>query len=183
MSTEEKIIKTASFNEKVCTYWLLSGIIVCVVTIVGIPFLLLWIPIGLYLTKRYLERMECILTEKSLKVHKGIFTRVEKTIPLEKITDLGLVQGPIMRHFGIHQLTVETAGQSQGGPLVSLTGIKDVKDFRETVLEQRDTLRESKPREAVPASPSAQSEDQKSLLTDIRDSLQRIETLLADRER
>ena len=182
MGTEERTIRTAEFNERVCTYWLLSGIIVCTVTIIGIPLLLVWVPLGLYLTRRYLERMECILTEKNLKVHKGIFIRVEKTIPLDKITDLGLVQGPIMRHFDVHQLTVETAGQSMGGPLVSLTGIMDVKGFRQSVLDQRDELRQSKPKEAAPATASPAAGNEVSVLADIRDTLNRIESLLAKRE-
>ena len=53
--TDEKIIQTATFNSKVCTYWLLSGIIVLTCTIVGIPLILLWVPLGLYFTGRYLE--------------------------------------------------------------------------------------------------------------------------------
>jgi len=32
---------------------------------------------------------------------KGIFNRVEKTVPLEKITDVGLEQGPVMRYLGL----------------------------------------------------------------------------------
>jgi putative membrane protein len=174
MNKEEPIILTASFNNKVCTYWLLNGIIVLTVIVVGIPFLLLWIPLGLYFTRRYLSRMECVLTEKNLKVKKGMWVRVEKTIPLEKITDLGLVQGPIMRHFDIHQLTVETAGQSSQGPLVSLTGIIDVKNFRETVLSQRDSLRDASAKtESSAAEPAGASDT--GVLSEIRDTLLRIE--------
>ena len=92
------------------------------------------------LTKRYLDRMDCELTDKSLKVKKGIMVRIEKTIPLEKTTDMGMVQGPIMRIFDLHQLTVETAGQSGTGALVSLTGILDAKAFREAVLTQREKV-------------------------------------------
>src|SRR5210317_2124305 len=87
--TEETQIKAAEFNSKVCTYWLLSGALILCYTIVGIPLLLLWFPVGLMFTKRYLDRMECLLTEKTLKVRKGILVRVEKTIPLDKITDMG----------------------------------------------------------------------------------------------
>lgn len=176
MSTETYLRK-AEFNPKVCTYWLLSVALVLTVTIVGIPLLLLWFPIGFVFTKRHLDRMECLLTEKALKVNKGIFVRVEKTIPLEKITDMGMVQGPIMRYFDLHTLTVETAGQSAEGALVSLTGIKDAKAFREAVLSQRDAISAPSPHstpEAVRQDPS----DASSLLSEIRDSLLRIEAKL-----
>lgn len=173
----DAVILKATFNKKVCTYWLLSTTIVLTVTVVGIPFLLIWLPLGYLFTGKYLDKMECILTEKDLKVKKGIFVRVEKTIPLEKITDVGMVQGPIMRHFGIHQLTVETAGQSSQGPLVSLTGINDAEDFRETVLQQRDMMRGGNA--AAPAEPqaAAPAEDQ-TVLKDIHETLLRIEEQL-----
>lgn len=174
--SENNIIRTASFNPKVCTYWLLSTTIVLTLTILGIPLLLIWLPLGSYFTRRYLSRMECYLTDTDLKVNKGMFVRVEKTIPLEKITDLGMVQGPIMRHFGIHQLTVETAGQSSQGPLVSLTGIVEAKDFRETVLRQRDAIR------ATPAPVKQESEGtsegSQAQLAQMNATLLRIEELL-----
>ncbi len=128
---EETQIKTAEFSPKVRTYWLLSGALVLTITVVGIPLLLLWFPLGRMLTQRYLDRMSCVLTDKALKVGKGIWVRTEKTIPLDKITDMGMVQGPIMRHLDLHTLTVETAGQSGEGALVSLTGIVDARLFRE----------------------------------------------------
>ena len=160
-----------------CTYWLLSGALILAATVVGIPLLLLWFPIGMVFTKRYLDRMSCVLTDKTLKVSKGIFVRVEKTIPLEKITDMGMVQGPIMRHLDLHKLTVETAGQSAQGALVSLTGIKDAKSFREALLNQRDVISAASSRSDTLAV-SQEPIDASSLLSEIRDSLLRIEASL-----
>ena len=180
--TDEKIIRTATFNSKVCTYWLLSGVIIITCTIVGIPLLLFWIPLGLYFTGRYLEKMECILTSKALKVKKGILVRVEKTIPLEKITDMGMIQGPIMRQFGLHTLTVETAGQSGPGSLVSLTGIVDAEAFRETVLNQRDTSSTS-PAERSQTGPTLGQSSTNEILVEIRDSLLRLEQTIEKQSR
>ena len=179
MSKETRIIRRAEFNAKVCTYWLLSGALIFCYTIVGIPLLLLWFPIGLVFTKRYLDRMECLLTEKALKVRKGILVRVEKTIPLDKITDMGMVQGPIMRHFDLYKLTVETAGQSGQGALVSLTGIKEAKSFREAVLAQRDAMAAASSQSTPEAGPSGVI-DANALLAEIRDSLLRIEGKLGE---
>ena len=39
---EAGVIERASFDPKVCTYWLLSGTLVLTVTIIGIPFAVLW---------------------------------------------------------------------------------------------------------------------------------------------
>ena len=94
--------------------------------------------------------LSCVLTEKTLQVAKGLFVRVEKTVPLDKITDMGLVQGPIMRHFGLETLSVETAGQSSQGSLLKLTGIVETRRFRDTVLRQRDEAVASLAREGRP---------------------------------
>lgn len=175
--TEAPYLRKAEFNPQVCTYWLLSGALVLTATVIGIPLLLVWFPFGLLFTKRYLASMECLLTEKALKVKKGVLVRTEKTIPLEKITDMGMVQGPILRHFDLYTLTVETAGQSAVGALVSLTGIVDAKSFREAVLNQRDALSaSSSPAEPIAARP--EPSDASSLLAEIRDALLRMEAKL-----
>ncbi|MDC0325196.1 PH domain-containing protein [bacterium] len=176
MKQEPLLLKKAEFNKGVCSYWLLSGTIILTVTIIGIPLLLLWIPMGMFFTQRYLSRMECLLTEKALKVKKGMLVRVEKTIPLEKITDMGMVQGPIMRHYGLHTLTVETAGQSGTGALVALTGIQDATAFREAVLTQRDAVADKDFKSSSSESTSAvPNNEQLEVMKDIRDALNRIE--------
>ena len=176
---DETIILEAKFNKKTGFYWLLSGAVIMVLTVVGIPVLALWLPFGMLLTGRYLDRMECLLTDKTLKVGKGLLTRVEKTIPLEKITDMGMVQGPIMRMLDLHKLTVETAGQSGPGSLVSLTGIVGATEFRAAVLRQRDVLAKGGRAERAPSDSSQPSQIE--LLTEIRDSLRRLEDKLGER--
>lgn len=181
--SEDTIIRSASFDPRVKTYWLLSGALIFVLTIIGIPLLLLWFPLGFYFTRRYLDRMECVLTKKALKVKKGVLVRVEKTIPLEKITDMALIQGPLMRAFHIERLTVETAGQSGAGALVSLTGVVRAQDFRETVLAQRDKMAEKLEADADGADRPGPGSDggTVAVLEELRDSVQRIERLLEAR--
>jgi len=173
--TENRILAEAEFTKKVCTYWLLSGgvgLLVCIVTIPLLPF---WFLFGMMITRKYLERMSCTLTEKTLIFRKGIFNRIEKTIPLEKITDLGMKQGPIMRALDLHALSVETAGSSgsdTGSALISLIGIKDTIGFRNQVLAQRDLLISGEVQEQSHR-PSISGDA--GVLDDIRDTLHRIE--------
>ena len=171
-----KILEEAEFTKKVCTYWLLSGGILLTVIVITIPLVPLWFLFGMMLTGKYLEHISCTLTEKTLIVKKGMFNRIEKTIPLEKITDLGLKQGPIMRAMNLYALTVETAGSSGGaaggGALVSLIGINDTPAFRNRVLEQRDAIARTPP--STPAAPGGNLD----ALEDIRDTLHRIEETL-----
>ena len=68
--------------------------------------------ITLLVMDRYLDRLSCTLTERTLEIRKGLLNRVESTVPLEKITDLQMFQGPIMRMLGLHGFRLETAQPS-----------------------------------------------------------------------
>lgn len=176
MAPEERIIWDAEFNDAVTTYWLLSGAIICVVTIVGIPVLPIWYFVGKWFSRKYLDSHKCTLTSRSLNVAKGVFVKIEKTVPLDRITDLGILQGPIMRHFEIEALSVETAGQSAVGSMVYLAGIKEGRKFRDAVLAQRDLVVGSVEESASASGEAvAGSSETNELLKDIRDTLWRIE--------
>ena len=179
---EERVIWDAEFNPRVTTYWLLNGALIMIVTIVGIPLVPFWFIIGWVITGRYLKSHRCTLTNRSVKVARGVFVKREQTIPLDRITDVSLVQGPVMRVFDIEALSVETAGQSTPGSLVQLAGIKDGRKFRDAVLQQRDLVVGSEEDRRGPTTsqlPPATTIDQTALLEDIRDTLRRIESKIA----
>jgi len=180
--SEPAILLDAEFDPRVKSYWVWAPVLLLTVLIVTIPIAILYAIIASIFTGRYLANIHCTLTERTLDIKKGIWNKTESTIPLEKITDLQLFQGPIMRHFGLHGFKVETAGQSSepGGSLVNLVGIVDTKGFRKAVLDQRDRLhRGAGSMSAMPITqtPAAVLGDPQAaqLLTEIRDSLQRIE--------
>ena len=74
----ELVLREATFNPKVRTYWLLSGAWILTATLVGIPLLILWFPLGYVITGRYLARLGCVLTEKNLHVARGVLIRQGK---------------------------------------------------------------------------------------------------------
>lgn len=181
----ETVLQTAEFDPKVKKYWLVQSSIGLVCSVIGIPIFLIWLFVGPIYFERYLQRMGATLTDRSLKIRKGIFFRVEKTIPLDKITDLALHQGPLMRYMGLEGLKVETAGQSAGPgeSLVGLVGIVELQAFRDAVLDQRDVVTGG----AVSSSgapvnetvqPAAVSDNGSAVLVEIRDTLGRVEKLL-----
>lgn len=181
----DRVLIEAEFNPKVRSYWLLSGAFLCVVTVVGLVVLPFWLLLGHMLTGRYLSRMSCTLTERSLKVTRGILVRNEMTVPLDKITDVGLVEGPIMRFMDLQAVKIETAGQSTTGAAVQLVGIVNTREFRDRVLAQRDEVsdRSGSSRSLVSDTDTRMgsetaSEGTQALLTEIRDALVRIESRL-----
>jgi|TARA_Y100000034_G_C6744221_1_gene330427 putative membrane protein len=168
----ERIILNATFNPAVKTYWLISLLLVSTISIVGIPFLIISIPIFFLISSKVLSAMSAIVTERKIVVKRGVFNKEEKSIPLEKITDVAMVQGPLMRVFNLHRLSFETAGQSAQGALVSLIGINDADTFRETILAQKDKLLTST--SVVPE----QNTDESSEMKELIESVKRIELLL-----
>ncbi|MCA9000431.1 MAG: PH domain-containing protein [Planctomycetes bacterium] len=178
----EPILRTATFNPRVKTYWLLGGYLILFFCVFTIPLMLVWYFVGGGLAERYLRSLSAQLTERNLHIKKGFLFRVEKTVPLEKITDLGQHQGPIMRYLNLQGLTVETAGQSAPGSLVRLIGIEDSEGFRDAVLDQRDALLGRSVDDSQSPAPATQpGAPAPNTLEEIRDSLLRIEEMLRQR--
>jgi len=192
LNQADEVLAVASFNPKVRWYWLLSATIVMVLIVVGIPLVPFYWLIGIFVTQRYLDRLECVLTRKSLRVKRGLLVREEKTIPLDKITDVGLVEGPVMRWLDLQALSVETAGQTgrQGGALVRLTGIVDTRGFRDRILQARDDLTAphsgggelAAPGATPTLPPSVEGGEVVSVLREIRGVLERVEAGLNNRD-
>ena len=186
MNNRTPVMRTAPIKPAAIRYQMWGTAILLVCFVVTIPLIPVILPIAFYFTKRYYERLEVVLTRRDLKVRRGIWNIEEKSVPLEKITDLALNQGPLMRLFDIKGMKVETAGQSSSGALITITGIEDVDDFRDAVLDQRDRISDWQESEPHPggedARPTIESGDTLTVLTEIRDSLQRIERGLADED-
>ena len=139
---EARIIQEATFSPKIKTYILLSVGFFLLITIIGIPFLLIWLlGFGHYVSKRYYENLKCKLTTRHLIFSKGAFFMVEKTIPLENIQDLTFLQNPILNLLELRVLKIETAGSSNPhGSDMKLIGIVQAEEFKQQVLEQRELL-------------------------------------------
>ena len=90
MYHNETVIETATFQKDVIVrYQLWSSVIIFGSTIVGIPLLLIIVPLILLIWPRVINTWKCVLTNRAVHVEKGLFVKVKKTIPLEKITDVG----------------------------------------------------------------------------------------------
>ena len=172
MTDTDALLTAARFDDKLRTYWYLQTLLICIVTVVGIaavPFWLLgW---GTWYVRRSFEALKCELHERTLVVKRGIFFKIEKTIPLDKIQDLTVKEGPLLRWLGLRSLKLETAGQgTPGASEADLVGIVDPLDFRDQVLRQRDST-------SAPPAPAETGEVAGSsieLLTEIRDLLRDI---------
>jgi len=180
--SRERVLREAEFHPGVVRYHTWATVLILVCSVFLIPLLPFVVPVTIYYYRRHYQRLRVVLTNRDLKIYRGIWVREEKSIPLEKITDLRVFQGPVMRHFGVTGLAVETAGQTSAGALATVYGIVDTEAFRDRVLEQRDRIADTDDAAATAGSDrpvAAVGPDQAevmALLADIRDILQRIES-------
>jgi uncharacterized membrane protein YdbT with pleckstrin-like domain len=56
-----------------------------------------------------------VLSDRSLRIRRGIWTIHETTITFENVQDVKIHQGPLQRFFGIANVIVETAGGGGSG--------------------------------------------------------------------
>ena len=165
----------ASFDPKIARHGRVLLSLWSIVTVVGIPFIPFILLLSLWYYPEYLRRISARLTTNAVEIRKGVFFRKEATIPLNRITDVRLHDGPVMRYYGLRGLRVETAGQSgqDAGSEGDLVGVVDAAEFRNRILGQRQkVLDREEDRPDPAAAPSATVE----LLTEIRDILARIES-------
>ncbi len=172
MAENNPLLIRAAFNPIVKTYLLFYIAFVLSITIIGIPFAIIWLcGVGQWWTRHYFEKLECDLSERTLHFKQGIFVQIEKTIPLDNIQDLTFVEGPVLRYFNLCMLKIETAGKGESNGLsgfgneMSLIGVIDAHRFRARVLEQRQTVMDRK---------NGSSKENDAILIEIRDLLKTI---------
>lgn len=96
---------------------------------------------------------------------------MEKTIPLENIQDVTFIEGPLLKHFNLCILKLETAGHSDPhSSQMNLIGIIEAPEFRSAILARRREIMEAR-----------NGQDSANVFTEIRDTLLRIEQHLKDK--
>lgn len=68
---------------------------------------------------------------------RGVFFRKTGIVPYNRITNVDIVQGPVMRLFGIYHLKIETAGggASKNSAEIQIEGIHDPEPLRQMIMD------------------------------------------------
>jgi membrane protein YdbS with pleckstrin-like domain len=110
-----------------------TGIVIAIILLTTFAFFT-WI-------RLYYESMVYQLREDEVNWKRGVWFRRTGIVPYNRITNLDLVQGPVMRAFGISSLAIQTAGYSgQTVPEIRIEGIEHAEELRELI---RDRVRKS----------------------------------------
>jgi len=113
-----------------------------VVSLVMIPFFAIglimllffcwWLPAAKVRVLRYR------LSGTTLHVDEGVIFKTQKRIPLDRVTDFAMVEGPLMRRCGIKALRIQTAGQGNQMAEATLYGLVDPEGVRDLLVKARD---------------------------------------------
>jgi membrane protein YdbS with pleckstrin-like domain len=100
----------------------------------GIPLLIIvlvwaaWIPL-------YYRTIVYRLTDDEITWQRGVWFRHTGIVPYARITNVDIVQGPVMRRFGISSLKIQTAGYSaQAQAELRLEGMSRPGEVRELIM-------------------------------------------------
>jgi membrane protein YdbS with pleckstrin-like domain len=94
--------------------------------------------LGPWLSRKQADALHYWLDGTTLRVDQGVFFLKRKAIPLDRVTDVVLAQGPLMKVCGIWELRIQTAGTGQSVPEATLYGISDPEAVRDMLLMTRD---------------------------------------------
>jgi len=95
---------------------------------------------GKWLSRKQAKVLDYRLYETNLFVHHGVFFIKRKNIPLDRVTDIVLTQGPLLRYFGLWRLDIQTAGSGQQKAEAYLYGLNDPEQAKEVILNARDVI-------------------------------------------
>ncbi|HUW57796.1 MAG TPA: PH domain-containing protein [Planctomycetota bacterium] len=109
----------------------------------------------------------------------GVLWKKRRSIPLEKITNLDVRQGPVERLLGFGQVWIFTPSTGAMRPEEKLVGLPDPHGMKQTLVDYTENVtRPRAPAETPAATPAASGDRVVSVLEDIRETLRRIETAL-----
>lgn len=85
-----------------------------------------------------------VMTDRSLRIRRGIWTIHETTITFENVQNVKVHSGPVQRYFGISNLEVETAGAGgettkKGMPIANkgiIEGVSNAEELRQMILNR-----------------------------------------------
>jgi len=104
------------------------------INIVFLAGIVALIVVFLIWTKLYYESMWYVLREDEMSWKRGVWFRKTGIVPYNRITNLDIRQGPVMRALGISTLSIQTAGYSgQAVPEIRIEAIVHAEELRELI--------------------------------------------------
>lgn len=101
----------------------------------------------------YYDTVRYLLSPTEMTWGRGVLWKQTGIVPYNRITNVDIIQGPVMRVFGISNLRIQTAGYSANQMAeIKLQGIRDPEPLRAVIM---DFVRSGHPVAAVTGAETA----------------------------
>lgn len=131
-----------------CCAWMFVDSIFTILIVIGLAVLGVCVVFSCIWAPLYYKSVVYHLNDTEMTWKRGVFFRKTGIVPYNRITNVDIVQGPVMRLFGISHLKIETAGggASKSSAEIQLEGISDPEPLRQLIM---DFVRGQKPAAAA----------------------------------
>ena len=150
-----------------CCAWMFVDSIFTIIIVIGLAVLGVCVVFACIWAPLYYKSVVYHLNDTEMTWKRGVFFRKTGIVPYNRITNVDIVQGPVMRLFGISHLKIETAGggASKSSAEIQLEGISDPEPLRQLIM---DFVRGQKPAAAATGTEyKSQNADLQALLDEV----------------
>ena len=150
-----------------CCAWMFVDSIFTILIVIGLAVLGVCVVFSCIWAPLYYKSVVYHLNDTEMTWKRGVFFRKTGIVPYNRITNVDIVQGPVMRLFGISHLKIETAGggASKSSAEIQLEGISDPEPLRQLIM---DFVRGQKPAAAATGTEyKSQNADLQALLEEV----------------
>ena len=130
----------------------------------------------------YFRSIRYELDDRYITKASGVLWKQRRSIPLGKITNIDVRQGPFERMFGYGKVWIFTPSTGAATPEEKIIGITHPHNLKQIIIDRSETAKSS-PVSTSQDKNSVPSDNTISLLTEIRDSLKRIEENLCQQNK
>ena len=150
-----------------CCAWMFVDSIFTILIFIGLAVLGVCVVFACIWAPLYYKSVVYHLNDTEMTWKRGVFFRKTGIVPYNRITNVDIVQGPVMRLFGISHLKIETAGggASKSSAEIQLEGISDPEPLRQLIM---NFVRGQKPAAAATGTEyKSQNADLQALLEEV----------------
>lgn len=110
-------------------FYAAAGIFIAVLLLL-VVFILFWVQL-------YYKSIVYYLNDTEMTWKRGVWFKKTGIVPYNRITNVDISQGPVMRLFKISNLQIQTAGNSGGkaGSEISIIGVEDAEPLRAFITD------------------------------------------------
>jgi uncharacterized protein len=102
----------------------------------SVAVLVVMLVLGMIWSKLYFITVQYHMNETEITWKRGVLFHSTGIVPYNRMTDVNIVQGPLMRRFGISHLNIQTAGATANkSSVITIEGMNRAEELRGIIID------------------------------------------------